>query len=79
MEFAKVSKSVSESDIMPGLGEGIDPSETSLKLSLSFNKETTLTGRAFPQLDINNPEHQKIYFETVLTQHVQNLALLINN
>jgi len=56
-----------------------DKREMLLSVYDAFNKETTLTGRDFPQLDINNQDHQKIYFETVLTQHVQNLALLINN
>jgi len=44
----------------------------------AFNKETKLSGRDMPILDIENREHQKLYFETVLKQHIENLALLIN-
>lgn len=45
----------------------------------AFNKETALSGRDLPELNIENKDHQKTYFETVLTQHIQNLALLINH
>ena len=44
----------------------------------AFNKETASSDRELPELDIENKDHQKIYFETVLSQHIQNLALLIN-
>ena len=45
----------------------------------AFNKETKLTSRPLPELNIENPEHQKIYFETVLSQHIQNLARLVTH
>lgn len=55
----------------------VEKKEMLLAVYDAFNKETKLTGRDLPELDIENPTHQKIYFETVLSQHVQNLALLI--
>ncbi len=58
---------------------GKDKKDMLLAVYGAFNEEAKLEKRDTPQLQIDNPEHQRMYFDTMFKQHIKNLALLISH